>query len=269
VTVATDHYRVAGVHVERGLPPASDARPPLIFVHGGLHGSWNWHRYLPVFSAAGWECHALDWYNHHLSDTLPTAQFVRRSLADVTEEIGAVADPLPRPAVLIGHSMGGLACLKYAEQRDVEALVLLAPVLPAVIGNAPVPLDIDPAQPWGPPPYEAARQMFFGGVAEDDARRYYGLLCAESPRCVAEATGRADVPVELRAVTAATIILVGEHDVLTPVDRVKALAARMDADYRFYPGRSHSLLIDQFAEETADLIADWLSARVLASLAGD
>lgn len=257
-----NHYRVNGVHVQHSGPPVSASRPPLIFVHGGLHGSWNWHRFVPVFSQAGWECHALDWYGHHESDSLPVETFIRRSIADVTEEIGSVAERAGQVPVLLGHSMGALACLKYAEAAPVAALVLLAPVLPEAIGNPDIPLDVDPDQPWEPPPFEMAQKMFFGGVDEADARHYYELLCAESPRCVAEATGKAAVPVELDAVSSPALVLVGEHDRLTPADRVQELAARLDADFRRYAARSHSLLIDADAEQTAELIAGWLASRL-------
>lgn len=257
-----DHYRVNGVHVQHSGPPASASQPPLIFVHGGLHGSWNWHRFLPVFSQAGWECHALDWYGHHESAALPAEAFLKRSIADVGVEIGIVAERTGHVPVLVGHSMGALACLKYAETAPVAALVLLAPVLPEEIGNPDLPLDVDPDQLWEPPPFEMAQPMFFGGVPEADARHYYDLLCAESPRCVAEATGKAAVPVNLDLLSSPALVLVGEEDKLTPADLVQQLAGRLDADFRRYAARSHSLLIDKDAEPTAELIAGWLSARL-------
>jgi len=262
-----DHYRVKGVHVQHAGPSALASKAPLIFVHGGCHGSWNWHRYLPVFSAAGWECHALDWYGHHESDALPTEAFIRRGIADVGEEIGIVAERAGRVPVLVGHSMGGLACLKYAEAHPVAALVLLAPVLPEEIGNPEAPFDVDPASPWGPPPFELAQKMFFVGVPDAEARRYYDLLSAESPRCVAEATGKAAVAVNLDAISAPALVLVGDEDSLVPADRAQALAGRMDADFQRFPGRSHSLLIDQDAEATATFIESWLSSRLADSRA--
>ena len=263
MNTTTRDYRVEGVHVQCTEPASSADRPPLILVHGGLHGSWNWHRYAPVLGGQGWACHALDWFGHHQSDGLGEAVFVRRSIADVTEEISLVADQLSQTPVLVGHSMGGLACLKYAEIHPTAALILLAPVLPAVIGNTVPGMEIDPAKPWWPPPFEACRDLFFAGVPEDDARCYYGLLCAESPRCVAEATGQDAVDVNLEAIQCPTLALAGEHDRLTPAPRVQRLAERLAADYHCYEGRSHSLLIDSEAEATAGAIADWLAGQVL------
>lgn len=260
---ALHDYRVAGVHVQCVLPSGSDDRPSLVLVHGGLHGSWNWQRFAPILGARGWACHALDWYGHYKSDPLAEVDFVSRGIADVVEEIGIVAAGLDRPPVLMGHSMGGLACLKYAEQRRTAALVLLAPVLPAVIGNVVPGMEVDLSRPWGPPPFEIAAPLFFGGVPEDEARSYYDLLCPESPRCVAEATGGAAVDVQLDEISSPVFVLVGEEDRLTPVDRVQQLAGHLGADFRRYPGRSHSLLIDRDAELTAEAIADWLAAQNL------
>jgi non-heme chloroperoxidase len=261
---AVSDYRVSGVHVRCALPASGNGRPPVIMVHGGLHGSWNWHVYAGVLSERGWACHALDWYGHHQSDPLPTGDFVKRGIADVTEEIGLVADHLGQRPVLMGHSMGGLACQKFASMHPVAGLVLLAPVLPAVIGNVKADMAIDPTVPWGPPTFELAQKLFFTGVPDEDAHRYYGLLNPESPRCVAEATGEASVNVDLDDIDSPVCVLVGEHDLLTPADRVQQLAERLGADFCCYPARSHSLLIDGEAKATAQWITTWLDAQVSA-----
>jgi len=64
-----------------------------------------------------WNCHALDWLHHGTSATLPTETFIARSIKDVMTEVQHVRGGLPDPNkyVLMGHSMGGLACL-YSSQ---------------------------------------------------------------------------------------------------------------------------------------------------------
>jgi pimeloyl-ACP methyl ester carboxylesterase len=59
-------YRVHGVRVERFMPltPVQGPRP-IVFVHGGCHGSWSWVHFLPYFAQAGWDCHALTWFGHN------------------------------------------------------------------------------------------------------------------------------------------------------------------------------------------------------------
>src|ERR1700742_2653197 len=120
--MTADEYRIHGVRGEHAPPAGNPTRPqPVIFVHGGCGGSWTWQYFLPFFAEAGWDCHALNWYNHGGSDAHPTNALVSRGIADVTEEIALVAGQFDTPPILIGHSMGGMAVQKYAESHAVSA----------------------------------------------------------------------------------------------------------------------------------------------------
>ena len=124
-------YRVHGVRVERFMPltPVQGPRP-IVFVHGGCHGSWSWVHFLPYFAQAGWDCHALNWFGHNGSAPHPEVGLLQRGIADVTEEIAHVAGQFEDSPVIVAHSMGALAAQKYAECHPVSALVLLTPVVP-------------------------------------------------------------------------------------------------------------------------------------------
>ena len=52
------------------------------------------------------------------------------SVADFVEDISVVADSLPTPPVIIGHSMGGLIVQKYLESHDSPAGVLMTSMPP-------------------------------------------------------------------------------------------------------------------------------------------
>ena len=257
--MTASEYCIHGVRVEH-MPATNGARrkQPLIFVHGGCHGSWSWERYLPFFAAAGWECHALNWYNHNGSDPRPTERFIERGIADVTEEIAHVAGQFDTPPILIGHSMGGLASQKYGESHGVSALVLLTPVGPAEVGGDVIELPVDFAQPWGPPPFEVTMELFFQGLSRDEARSYYDRLCPESPRCVHEAT-RWTVPIDKVKLSGPILVVAGELDILTPPSTGRALADYYGADYRFLRGRGHNVTLEPGWQETADMIAGWLT----------
>ena len=74
--------------------------------------------------------------------------------------------------------------------RDsVKALVLTASVIPKEIGALKIelPAPIDDSQPFSPPPFDVAKELFFQAVEEERARYEYALLCDESPRVVREA----------------------------------------------------------------------------------
>ena len=250
-------YRIQGVRVETAASDSPTARPPLLFIHGGCHGSWSWQTFLPAFAASGWDCHALNWYGHNGSDALPEDQFVRRGIADITEEIGHVAGRFDRPPILIGHSMGGLAAQKYAERHPVSALVLITPVVPAPVGGDIIELPVDMGQPWGPPPFEATLDLFFQGLSPEEARHYYPLLCPESPRAVFEAT-RWTVPIDKIRISGPILVIGAEHDILTPPSTSRALADFYGADYRYLRGRGHNVLLERNWRETTIMIADWL-----------
>ncbi|GMO93389.1 alpha/beta hydrolase [Bradyrhizobium sp. TM239] len=257
-------YKIKGIRVETRAPAksAGKPRPPILFVHGGCHGSWSWEKFLPYFADAGWECHALNWYGHNGSDPHPKNDLIHRSIADVVEEISLVAGQFEAKPILIGHSMGALASQKFAEQNSLAGLVLSTSVVPSEVGGAKIDVPVDFSRPWGPPPFELAMQLFFQGLTEDEARPYYERLCPESPKAAYEAT-RWSVSVDKTRVSGPILVLGAELDVLTPPSTSRALADFYGADYRYLRGRGHNLLLEPGWQETAGLIAQWLERSVV------
>lgn len=258
----TGNFNVDGVFVEYAKPLSQNLRldmPPLLFVHGGFHGSWCWNNFMEYFAKDGWACYALNWYNHYNSKSLPLDQFVNRSIGDVTEEIGKVSDKIGDTPVLVGHSMGGLASQIYAAQASAVSLVLITPAGPAEIEAPPVnlPFPIENDQLFEPPPFEAAKELFFHGVNDDDALTFYQKLCPESPKAVSEAT-QYTLHINRSNVTCPVLIFGAELDQLSPPDVMSSLADFYEATYHYIPGKSHSLLVEPGWRDTAGLMQDWL-----------
>jgi pimeloyl-ACP methyl ester carboxylesterase len=93
-----------------------DGCVPIVFVHGLAASSRWWHGVLPLLGAR--EARLLD---------LP--RFGRRFRPEGATEWLAGELAACAPAVLVGHSMGGLVCASFAAERPelVQALVLVAP----------------------------------------------------------------------------------------------------------------------------------------------
>ena len=255
-------YKVEGVRVEAiEAAHSNDQRPPILFVHGGCHGSWSWEKFLPYFADAGWECHAINWYGHNGSDPPPNGSFIQRGIAEIAEEICHVASRFGTPPVIIGHSMGGLASQKYAEQNAVAAMVLVASVVPKEVGGMALEIPVDMDHPWEPPSLEDASEMFFQNLTQAEAEHYHALLCAESPRAVSEAT-RCGVSIDRISISGPILVLAAESDIMTPPSTGRALADFYGADYRFLRGRGHNLLLEPRWQETAGLIVEWLNRSV-------
>jgi pimeloyl-ACP methyl ester carboxylesterase len=123
-----------GLYVESWLPERRSRRRPLYYLHGELGGSWVWERYLRYFAQRGWEGHALNLRAHFWSQS---ADIEELSFDTYLDDAVAGFDALERPAVVVGHGMGGLLALKMAESRELDALVLISPAIPAPVRPVP------------------------------------------------------------------------------------------------------------------------------------
>lgn len=247
--------RIDGVAVDR-IGDTRDNRPALLLIHGGLHGSWCFAPMMGRLADQGWEAVALNWLGRHGSNPLPDDELVGRSILDVRDEIGRVARTLAHPPILVGHSMGGLACLAHAAEAEVSGLILLAPVVPGRFASEPVDLPVDPTVPWGPPPPDVAQALFWAGANETDAVRNYERLVPESPTAVLEAT-RWTAKVDIERIAAPARLVAAEQDPLVPAAYVERLAEGMGAPCRTLPGRGHGLTLDPGWEELTDDVARW------------
>ena len=105
-----------------------------VFVHGSNHGAWCWRDVLPPIAAAGHGARAIDLPSAGLDPTPPEGV----TLADYRD---AVLAAIGRPAILVGHSLGGISinAAAAAAPERVAALVFLAA--------------------WAPRPGESARDL--------------------------------------------------------------------------------------------------------------
>jgi len=104
-------------------PPAGE---PLVLLHGG---AWRWQEYLSLLPhfAHRWHVYALDLRGNGRSGWVPD----HYSLGDFTEDAGAFVRHLAAPAVLMGHSIGGVIALMVAGRcpDNVKGLIIEDPTL--------------------------------------------------------------------------------------------------------------------------------------------
>jgi pimeloyl-ACP methyl ester carboxylesterase len=99
----------------------------IVLVHGAFAGAWCWEPVLPGLRAAGHEVEAIDLPGSG-EDPTPVSEV---SLDAYAERVcGVLAQG--RPAVLVGHSMGGMVVTQAAARcpEHVAALVYVAAFLP-------------------------------------------------------------------------------------------------------------------------------------------
>jgi pimeloyl-ACP methyl ester carboxylesterase len=98
-----------------------------LLVHGGWHGAWCWQRVTPLLREAGHHVSAPDLPGHG-DDPTPGSDVAPG--ADI-RRVCDTLDTLAEPAILVGHSSGGMVISAVAQLRPraVRGLVYLAAFL--------------------------------------------------------------------------------------------------------------------------------------------
>ncbi len=100
-----------------------------MLVHGATVPCWEFDELVPLLTAAGFRTLRFDLYGHGLSDR-PHGDYSLERFSRQTCELVETTG-FPRPAVLLGHSLGAAiaAAVTAANPRWIERLVLVAPML--------------------------------------------------------------------------------------------------------------------------------------------
>jgi pimeloyl-ACP methyl ester carboxylesterase len=99
-----------------------------VLIHGAWHGAFCWHKVVPLLERAGHVVKAPDLPGHG-ADPTPRRNVTLKAYVDRVSEI---LDGCAEPAILVGHSMGGVVITQAGEARPdkIAALVYLAAFLP-------------------------------------------------------------------------------------------------------------------------------------------
>jgi pimeloyl-ACP methyl ester carboxylesterase len=217
---------------------------PLVLVHGLMGRGSTWPRQLPWLTRLG-EVYTYDapWHRgRDVDDPYPisTERFVA-DLGDAVEELGG-------PAVLVGHSMGGLHswCLAAARPELVAALVV-EDMAPDFRGRT-----TGPWEPWLhalPVEFDSAQQVYdeFGPVAgqyflEAFDRTATGWRLHGHPQFwieIAAEWGRRDYWDQWRAVRSPALLIEAGNSVTPPGQMRQMAEIGYCTSYLHVPGVGH------------------------------
>ncbi|MFN9546121.1 MAG: alpha/beta fold hydrolase [Cyanobacteriota bacterium] len=101
--------------------------PALVLIHGFATGSGHWRRNAAALAAAGWSVYGLDLLGFG-SSSQPSLRFDNRLWSRQLH--GFLQEVVQEPAVLVGHSLGGLVALSCSVFFPRSVLALIAAPLP-------------------------------------------------------------------------------------------------------------------------------------------
>jgi pimeloyl-ACP methyl ester carboxylesterase len=237
--------------------PATDTgKPPLLFVHGLGHGAWCWEHWQEGAAEAGYPSYAVSLRGHGNSG----GRLRSSLLAHYVDDVVRTASALPRPAVLVGHSMGGLVVQQALARYAAHAGVLVAPVPrhPAVAALLNVarrhPLDALKILGGGSLPLR--QDYLFNELPAEDAHRYTDRCGGESP--IVQYQLILHRPPRRPLGGAPVLVLVSPDDRLIPVAGQRATAERLGARLEEFPGMGHDLMLEPRWREPLKVLLDWL-----------
>jgi pimeloyl-ACP methyl ester carboxylesterase len=250
-------------------PTGQPRSTPLLFVHGAFSAAWVWDRHLlPFFADRGYQALALSLRGHGGSAGHELLWSWR--LRDYVADVEQVAAALPRPPVLIGHSMGGLVVQKVLHRRPVPAAVLLAPVPPHGLLGSLLSIALTDPQlycelAWTVTDGAVRRALFSDDrwSGDGEVRGYLERFQPESKLVVLDLLGL-DLPPSLPRLKFPVLVLGAEHDGFLP-----AFSGALEATARTYrtqpevlPGMAHMMMLDHGWEAVAWRILDWLGTML-------
>lgn len=268
-----------------------DDAPALIFAHGYAlsHRVWHFQR---LALAEEFRVVTYDQRGHGASEAAATGDYSVKALGRDLSAVLEATVPHESPVVLVGHSMGGMTVLSYIEQYPeavvsrVAGAVLMSTSGSDVVTGGVVTVGVTALRGVGTklarrgfralgrrgaPSHEAetvtsdlsyalTKLIGLGPHASPAHVAFTEELLLDTPNSVKAAIGPMFTSLDLRAaaplLTCPTVVMVGEHDKLTPLMHAQRLVALLpNAELIELDGVGHMTPLEAHAEVTAHIRA--------------
>lgn len=255
---------IDGLKLDHAAPARRTHAVPLLFVHGMWGGSWIFDNYLGVAASHGWDAWAVNLRGHHGSR--PVESLATVCLEDYVRDVEDVLDAIG-PAIVVGHSMGGLIAQIVASRREVDATVLIVSAPPPGIALLHWSLA------WrslryvpdvvGPRAFRVrngdAYALALNGVAPA-TRAAVAQRFVEDSGLVARQLALGSVE-PLKPIRCPVLVVSATEDRLIPVAVQRRIVERYEADHIPVLGRGHMLPIEANWRGPIGRILEWLNRR--------
>lgn len=279
------------LHVEVDEPPGGTDpdTPTLVFVHGWTLSLDCWHYQRAAFGST----HRVVVYDQRSHGRSGHSEPEHCTVAQLGGDLAAVVEQVvpSGPIVLIGHSMGGMTVLSYAEQfpdRFRERVVAVAlvgtsagdlgrfvpgrrkllarvsPTVGALVNRVPRAVDVG-RRLTGGFGYEATRRFGFGDHPDPAHVAFTDAMINQSTASVFIDFWPLFTTLDMYHVLAAfedlpTTVIVGTKDAVTPIRHSRRISELLpDADLLVCVGAGHMVMLEQHGRVN-DAIAEVMRA---------
>ncbi len=264
------HAIADGIERVTYLPKQRRFQTPILMQHGMWHAAWCWQHWQALLAQWGWESCAFSLPGHGGSPA-------QRPIAECTLDyylffLKSEVERLPRPPILLGHSMGGALVqwyLKYA--GDLPAAVLVASWVSHDMPKQSLGriLRLDPwgfilrlregtATPYIRTPQRAARLFITAGAIYSPEELHARLGPESGLVLLQHRLPHWSPPPDVKT---PLLWLDAERDALIGRDGARSSAAFYNAKYVLVPGAGHDLMLERNHRETAETVHAWLMAQ--------
>lgn len=269
------------------MSPDSNAKTPIVFVHGlWLHGQ-SWIPWIEFFREKGYDAVAATWPGDSESTEAtrknPNA-VAGYGVTEIADHIAAQLKKFDRKPILIGHSFGGLL-VQNLLGRDLAAAAIA--IDPAPIKGVPeLPFSaLKSSFPVLGNPFNFSRAVslsekqfrfaFTNAVPEQEAHELYAKYAMPAPgrplfqAATATFNPNSATKVNVSNATRGPLLLIsGANDNTVPPVLVKSTLRAYGkstavTELKEFAGRGHSLTIDSGWKELAEYSFQWLQAKGL------
>lgn len=239
------------------------ARPPLLFVHGAFTGSWMWGKYIPHFTAAGWNSYCINLRGHYKSRSVDFTKIEFEDyLEDIREAISEIVEESGSLPVVIGFSMGGILSQKLAESVEIAGLVLIDSSISREV-HAEIPYrDLAPRAPGLVVPAPARDEQFSADETSEDIafqRKYLSMESARAFSAFSFHFGAEGISIDGGKITCPSLVISAVNDEASD-HRGRTTARHLGGEYLGLWGTTHTgLLVGQRYHEAVSRIMIWLA----------